>query len=197
VASKPLRAWALALVGVLAQPAWTSAGETDLPRLGPAPDFQLTDQHRKPASLAQLRGKVVVVNFFFASCKDVCPLQTAKLAQIRTGLGADFGPRVAFVSITLDPAEDSPAALRRHARQHGVEADGWHFLTGTAAAIRGVARSYGVAHRKSGKGDVDHNTLTSLIDSTGTLRVQYMGVEFSPEEMLGDIRGLLQEARPP
>jgi protein SCO1/2 len=54
-----------------------------------------------------------------------------------------------------------------------------------------------VAHRKSGKGDVDHNTLTSLIDSTGTLRVQYMGVEFSPEEMLGDIRGLLQEARPP
>jgi protein SCO1 len=197
VTGRPHRAWALAMLGALVLPAWGAGGGADLPTLGPAPAIQLTDQDDTPFSLDRLRGKVVVVDFFFASCKDVCPLQTAKMVLIRKDLGADFGARVAFVSITLDPVEDKPATLRRYARQHGADADGWRFLTGTPAAIRQVARSYGVVHQKAGTADVDHNTLTSLIDATGALRVQYMGVAFAPEEMLGDIRSLLREGGAP
>ena len=70
----------------------------------------------------------------------------------------------------------------------------WAFLTGTAAQIRDVERRYGIFARKNPGGDVDHTFLTSLIDRDGVLRVQYLGVRFDPDEMLGDLRSLLREA---
>ena len=58
-----------------------------------------------------------------------------------------------------------------------------------------MARRYGVYYRKTDRGDVDHTFLTSLVDRHGVLRVQYMGVRFDLEEMLRDLRGLLDEGR--
>jgi protein SCO1/2 len=59
-----------------------------------------------------------------------------------------------------------------------------------------VAKRYGIYYKKMPGGDVDHTFLTSLVDQTGTLRVQYMGVKFNPDEMLRDLQSLLKEARP-
>jgi cytochrome oxidase Cu insertion factor (SCO1/SenC/PrrC family) len=70
---------------------------------------------------------------------------------------------------------------------------GWAFLTGTPTEIRDVARRYGIYSKKTSRGDVDHTFLTSLVDQNGMLRVQYMGVQFNPDEMLGDLRSLLRE----
>ncbi len=70
---------------------------------------------------------------------------------------------------------------------------GWAFFTGTSAEIREVAKRYGIYYKKTPRGDVDHTFLTSLVDQSGTLRVQYMGVKFNPDEMLRDIRSLLRE----
>jgi len=75
--------------------------------------------------------------------------------------------------------------------EDAVKAGG--FLTGTPAEIQDVARRYGVFARKTPRGDVDHTFLTSLVDRDGTLRVQYMGVRFDPDEMLRDLRSLLRE----
>lgn len=152
-----------------------AAGKSEtLPRIGQAPEFTLTTQDSVRLSLEELRGKVVVVTFIFASCADSCPLLTHKLATLQPRLGIDFGPRTFFVSITVDPERDTPEALKCFAEVHSARLAGWAFLTGTTAEIRDVARRYGVVYRKLPGGDVDHTFLTSLVDRKGTLRVQYL-----------------------
>lgn len=190
----------IALVGVAllgggtpveAHPAKTNAR---LSRIGPAPDFALTLQDGARIGLADLRGKVVVVTFIYATCADTCPLLTAKLVGIQRQLGTD-GVRVRFVAITVDPEKDTPEALRRYAEGHGAKAPGWMFLTGTAAEIGDVTRRYGIYVKKRPAGDVDHTFLTSVIDGYGVLRVQYQGVRFDPGEFLRDLRSVLSEGR--
>jgi len=186
----------LAVVGWLASTLSYAAGERDgLPRIGPAPAVSLMAQDGKRLSLKELRGKVVAVTFIYASCADTCPLLTAKMAGLQAALGADFGPKVFFLSITVDPERDTPAVLQRYAQAHGANLAGWAFLTGTPSEIRQVARRYGVYYRKTPRGDVDHTFLTSLVDQSGTLRVQYLGVRFDPDELLQDLQSLLQEGR--
>jgi len=110
-------------------------------------------------------------------------------------LGSGFGPKVFFISITVDPERDTPAVLKHYAAAHGVNTAGWAFLTGSSAEIRDVAKRYGVYYKKMPSGDVDHTFLTSLVDRNGILRVQYMGVRFNPEEMLRDVQELLREKK--
>jgi protein SCO1/2 len=185
---------ALAMVGWLAPMLNSAAGEgNDLPKIGPAPVFTLTTQEGTRLSLKELHGKVVVVTFIYASCADTCPLLTAKLAGLQVRLGADFGANVFFASITVDPKRDTPEVLKRYAQAHGANLAGWAFLTGTAAEIRQVARQYGIYYKKTPRGDVDHTFLTSLIDQSGTLRVQYLGVRFDPDELLRDLQALMRE----
>ena len=186
----------LAVVGWLASTLSYAAGERDgLPKIGPAPEVSLTTQDGQRLSLKELRGKVVAVTFIYTSCADTCPLLTAKMAGLQAALGADFGPKVFFLSITVDPERDTPAVLQRYAQAHGANLAGWAFLTGTPAEIRQVARQYGIYYKKTPRGDVDHTFLTSLVDQSGTLRVQYLGVRFDPDELLQDLQSLLQEGR--
>ena len=177
-------------------PATGHAAKSDarLSKIGPAPDFTLTTQDNSRLSLRDLRGKVVAVTFIYASCADTCPLLTAKLAGLQARLGADFGPKVFFASITVDPERDTPEVLTRYAQAHGAKPAGWAFLTGTPAEILAVEKKYGIFARRNPRGDVDHTFLTSLIDRDGILRVQYLGVRFNPDELLADLRSLLREA---
>ena len=192
-------AGAALLTIVLARPADAFCHEASkderLPRIGPAPEFTLTDQDGRRVALKELRGKVLAVTFIFASCADTCPLLTAKLAAVQDRLGAAFGPDVRFVSITVDPERDTPEVLKRYAQAHRANSAGWSFLTGTPAEIRRIAGRYGVIYKKTASGDVDHTFLTSLIDRGGTLRVQYMGVRFDPDELLRDLQGLSKEEK--
>jgi protein SCO1 len=183
----------LVAMGWLVSVRSSTAGERDgLPQIGPAPEFTLTTQDGQRLSLTELRGKVVAVTFIYASCTDTCPLLTAKMAGLQAALGADFGPKVFFLSITVDPERDTPAVLQRYAQAHGVNFAGWAFLTGTPAQIRQVARQYGIYYKKTARGDVDHTFLTSLVDQSGTLRVQYLGVRFDPDELLRDLQTLVR-----
>ena len=164
-----------------------------LARIGTAPDFTLTAQGGAKFSTADLRGKVVAVNFVFTRCGEVCPLATDKMVGIQQELGDAFGRDVFFVSVTVDPEHDTSAVLAEYARAFGCDLSGWAFLTGATAAIREVARNYGVVYRQLADGDVEHILLTSLIDREGTLRVQYMGERFDPSELLHDLRDLMAE----
>ena len=179
-------AWALAFVAVpaLAEP---------LPDMGPAAGFTLTTQDGKTLSLAELRGKVVLLAFVYTSCTDVCLTETAKMVQVQNGLGDAFGRDVWFVSVSMDPEVDTGEQLKHHARQFGANLAGWTFLTGTPAQVERVAHDYGVVFRKVASGDVEHNTMASIVDGDGRLRVQYMGVEFDPKEMQTDIEGLMRK----
>jgi protein SCO1/2 len=191
--------WNLKLFVVLAMlgwlmPALSQAGKREtLPRIGPAPEFALTTQDGQRLSLQELRGKVVAVTFIYTGCADTCPLLTAKLVRLQTRFGAEFGAKVFFVAVSVDPERDTPEVLKRYAQAHGADLAGWAFLTGTAAEIRQVTRRYGIYSKKTPHGEVDHTFLTSLIDPGGTLRVQYLGVRFNPEELLRDLQSLVEE----
>lgn len=187
---------AAVMVGVWSVPASAHKAGKDarLSRIGPAPEFTLTTQDARRLRLGDLRGKVVAVTFIYATCTDTCPMLTAKMAALQQRLGKNFGSKVFFVSVTVDPQRDSPEVLKRYAEAHGANPAGWAFVTGTQEEIREVARSYGVYYKKAERGDVDHTFLTSIIDQQGIMRVQYLGVRFDPEEMLRDLRSLLAEA---
>ncbi len=185
----------LALLGACIAPAVANEakGNERLPVVGRAPDFALTTQSGERLSLTDLRGKVLAVTFIYTSCKDTCPVLTAKMATLQRRLGADFGPRVRFVSVTVEPEVDTPAVLTAYAKRFDADPAGWSFLTGTGAEISDVVRRYGAFAKRVKPGDVDHLFLTSLIDTRGMLRVQYLGYRFDPEEMLRDLRSLLRE----
>ena len=111
--------------------------------------------------------------------------------MVAAGLGVGLG-------IALNQDDDlssgqKAAVLGAYAQALGADRDGWAFLTGSPHAIEATARSFGVLHFKREETGVDHNLLTSLIDRSGTLRVQYMGERFDPDQMLFDLRALIAE----
>lgn len=175
--------WAAAAPLLAAEPA-------SAPAIGPAPAFALTDQDGQRVDSADLAGRVLVVDFIFTSCADSCPVQTEKLSRLRAALGADFGTRVRFVSISVDPEHDTPAALARYAERHHARVAGWSFLTGPPAALQRIARAFGVVTPLRESSRIVHNTLTTLVDGRGTMRIQYAGTGYRIDEMRSDILAL-------
>jgi protein SCO1 len=181
------------LLAVLLAPTLAYGQRRPLPVIGEAPAFVLVDQRGHRLSLADLRGKVLALSFVFTTCSDTCPIVTAKLVDIQRRLGGDFGRRVHFVSISVDPLTDTPERLRAYAARFNADTPGWSFLTGTPAQIENVVLRFGAYARHAEHGAVDHLNLTSLIDSQGRLRVQYLGYRFKVDEMLADLQALLRE----
>src|SRR5436190_23690164 len=161
-----------------------------LPKIAPAPEFTLTSQDGREAKLADFHGKVVAVTFIFTRCADTCPVLTPMMSFVQDRLGADFGEKIAFISITVDPERDTPEVLKEYGEAFGANFAGWFFLTGSPPTVREVTRHYGVFAAKAENGNVDHTFLTSIIDRHGILRVQYLGVRFDPEEFRLDLLSL-------
>ena len=167
--------------------------EQPLPKIAPAPLFTLTSQDGAQISLADLRGKVVAVTFIFTLCTATCPVLTPMMSLVQDQFGSDFGSKVVFASITIDPERDTPEMLKLYAQMHGADVPGWSFLTGPPTVIADLTRRYGVFSSKSAGGDIEHSFLTSIIDRRGVLRVQYLGVRFDPEEFRRDLVSLVKE----
>jgi protein SCO1/2 len=195
-----MRSAAVALLGAMALVFAALAGFAEekgqresLPRIGPAPEFSLTSQDGGELKLADLRGKVVAVTFIFTRCIDTCPVLTPMMSFVQDRLGSDFGARIVFVSITVDPERDTPEVLKEYGEAFGADFAGWYFLTGSPSTIADVVRRYGVFAAKAENGNVEHTFLTSIIDRRGVLRVQYLGVRFDPEEFRLDLLSLVNE----
>jgi protein SCO1 len=177
----------------LRDPPQHTSQEPPLPKIALAPEFALTSQDGAPVALADFRGKVVAVTFIFTLCTATCPVLTPMMSFVQDRLGHDFGTKIAFASITVDPERDTPEVLKMYAQAFGANLAGWSFLTGHPDAIQDVTRRYGVYASKTEGGDVDHTFLTSIVDPNGILRVQYLGVRFDPEEFRRDLLSLLKE----
>ena len=164
-----------------------------LPKIAPAPGFTLTSQDGAQVSLADLRGRVAAVTFIFTRCTATCPVLTPMMSLVQERLGRDFGSKIAFASITVDPEHDTPEMLKLYAQAYGADVPGWSFLTGPPPVIADLTRRYGVLASKNADGDIEHSFLTSIVDQRGILRVQYLGVRFDPEEFRRDLLSLERE----
>jgi protein SCO1/2 len=115
------------------------------------------------------------------------------MSLVQGQLGPDFGNKVVFASITVDPERDTPEMLKSYAQMYGADIAGWTFLTGSPPVIQDLTRRYGVFAAKGAGGDIEHSFLTSIVDRRGILRVQYLGVRFDPKEFRGDLVSLMKE----
>ena len=103
-----------------------------------------------------LKGHTVMINFIFTDCDGACPILTHKLLAISKALGDEAPDNLRFVSISIDPENDSPAALREFAQGQGVtETMDWVFLTGERANIDHIVKKLG----QYSPDPVQHSTL--------------------------------------
>jgi len=155
-----------------------------------APDFTLTDQEGRRVRLGDLRGRLVLLNFIYTNCRDVCPLTTAVLTRVQRSLIARgwWARDVVFLTVTTDPARDSVPVLATYARRYRADARGWHFLTGDAPSLRRIYRAYGVMVRPSGAAQ-EHDLPTFVIDRRGVVLGAY-GLGFESEDVLRDLEQL-------
>ncbi len=94
-----------------------------------------------------IKGKIVVISFIFAKCSDLCPLTTARLAEVRHRLGDAVGRDVYFVSISIDPENDTPDKLKAYSEPFDI-GTGWQFLTGSSEVIKDIRNKLGELSRK-------------------------------------------------
>src|SRR4029450_10607686 len=125
-----------------------------------APAFVLLDQEGNRFDSTTLRGKVVVLNFIFTTCTDVCPLFTANFAQLQRTLKNEHA-NVFLVSVTPDPEVDSPNVLKSYAQRYGEDFQNWAFLTGSESQLKQVWKGFDVRVVKKGRGLVQHTSLTT------------------------------------
>ncbi len=175
-----------------------------LPQLVVLPPFSLTDQDGKTVASKDLAGKIWVAQFFFTECPGPCPAVSRQLAAVQGMIDQIPFGAVKLVSISIDPADDTPAKLRAYAARVGADPRRWRFLTGSEAAIQDLVRKgFLIAFQKNApdlqasQGIFVHSTKVALVDRTGAVRAYYEGTDVeTPQKIVADIGSLLREPRP-
>lgn len=163
---------------------------TDLGSI-PAPDFQLKDQLGNSITLAQFKGKPVVLTFLYTHCPDVCPLTAEKLHATMQSLGQN-AQQVAVLAVSMDPKGDTAAAAQNFSKVHKM-GDYWHFLLGARDELAPVWASYSVdAQAATSSGTVSHSSAIYVIDKQGRERV-LLDNDFSSNQLAADLKILLGE----
>lgn len=161
------------------------------------PDFSLTERSGKALTLADLKGKVWVADFFYSTCPGPCPMMKSRLSEVHKQLAGD--DRVRLVSISTDPAKDTPEVLQQYAAKFGAD-ERWLFATGEKAAIFELAlRGFKLplAENPGATEPIIHSTRLVLVDQSGTVRGTYesVGAE-DTASLLRDLRRLLDKPAP-
>jgi protein SCO1/2 len=149
--------------------------KSDLPKLFPVPSVNLVTNHGKPLNLDQLKGYVTVYDFIFTNCSGTCPLMSSSMKAL-TGK-VDPKLPVRFVSISVDPARDTPEVLRRYADRLRAD-DRWVFATGSRddivkLSVDGFKLAAGAG--LPGAEALLHSSKFVIADKSGVIR-EYYGV---------------------
>jgi protein SCO1/2 len=163
----------------------------------PAPDFSLTTQDGGTLSLADLHGSVFLVSFVFTTCNGSCPATTHRMGLVQKALeqrGLTRGGRVRLVSITLDPARDTPEVLRGYMRLYDADPASWSFLTGPRERVEKVIAAWGMWVKPAANGQLDHPSRVFLVDGRGRVREIYNLDFLKPAWVVEDVEQLLAEA---
>lgn len=166
---------------------------TDITGAEFARDFQLTDHNGKPRTLADFRGKVVVVFFGYTFCPDACPTTMGELALAMKELGKD-ADKLQVLFVTVDPERDTPAVLSKYVPAFHPSFLG---LYGDAEATARTAKEFKVLYQKQplpgGSYSMDHSAGSFIFDSAGRVRL-FAQYGQGAQPLLHDIRLLMQQA---
>ena len=164
---------------------------TDVAGANFAKDFQLTDHQGKPRTLADFKGKVVILFFGYIHCPDICPTTLTEFAAVMEHLGPD-ADKVQVLFVTLDPERDTPEILAKFVPAFHPKFVG---LRGTPQEIAKIAQEYKLLYAKqAGKTSsdytLDHSSGTYIYDQQGKLRL-YASYDMGVDALVADIKSLL------
>lgn len=158
--------------------AYREIGET-------VPQFTLYDQQGETFAINRVRGKWVVMNFIYTRCPiaTMCPAATARMYDLQRTAREQGRDDLELLSITLDPAYDTPAVLKSYAEARGIDGKNFHFLTGPEGAVRDLLVQFGVIV-EPGDNFLKHTLATILINPQGKIVHRVDGTSWSPDAFL-------------
>ena len=135
-----------------------------------------------------LKDKVVVINFIFTNCDGACPLMTHKLSLVRDRMEGQIADPLQFVSLSIDPERDTPAAMKEFAKSHHADHDGWVFLTGKPENLEYIIKRLGQF-----TDDVEAHSTMMLAGNVNTAHWIKIQPYEQPPAISEKLRGLIQE----
>lgn len=167
--------------------------ETALQPGHPVPELVLTADDGNAASLAALRGSLVLFTFVYTRCPlpDYCPRMDTHFKAIQDAVMRDarLAGRVRLLSISFDPDFDTPARLRDHATRVGAHPAVWQYVTASRQAVEAFGASFGLTVQRDGAdgSNITHNLRTVLVGRDGMLAKTYNGSGWVPSEVVTDL----------
>jgi protein SCO1/2 len=218
VTTRAVRMTVLGFIGLFAMLALAAIGATlmtdhrppggsdeangQLPVLGQAPDFSLTNQAGDAFASDRLQGQVWVADFIFTRCQSICPVLTGHLSELQSWLQQQpWGDRVHLVSFSVDPTHDTPEVLRAFAEKHGADLARWDFLTakdraGIWPVVKDGFKLPVSANPQNAMMPINHSAKMVLVDRQGRIRGYYAGTQSDGmAELRDDLKALLTRTR--
>ena len=157
------------------------------------PESPFLDQNGKKTTFRAFRGSTVVLTFIYTKCPlpTFCPLMDRHFVTLQEHLHDDPAlKKVHLVTVSFDPSTDTPAVLKKHARTLNADLTRWTFLTGDRDDVEKFAARFGVtvSRAASDARDITHNLRTAIISPEGKLQKVYTGNEWTPGEILADLK---------
>jgi protein SCO1 len=157
--------------------------------------FSFTDQTGKTVTNDDFKGKITLVNFFFATCEGVCPVMNKQMQRVYDQYKNNSN--VLFLSHTVNPENDSVPVLAEYATRYKADAAKWKFVTGNKNEIYAMARTSYLLSDSEGDGskeDFMHSDQIGLIDREGHIRGRYTGTNAADvDRLMIDLELLLKE----
>lgn len=151
------------------------------------PDFALTTQDGALLKGKDLRGKIVVVDFFFTRCPGICPKMTSELTRLQDVFAEDKDVKI--VSFSVDPEHDLPDTLKAYSQKHNAKLGQWTFVTGSKDSIYALAqRGFFITAMEDRQRPLEfiHSDKLVLVDKNGWIRGYYNGTKKKEVDRLMD-----------
>lgn len=209
IATIPALEWVIILFVAVLSFLWMSCNEERplrvLPVYGPVDentkpnhhisDFSLTNQEGKIVTQKDFDGKIYVADFFFTTCRSICPIMSTQLERVYDKYKTN--PDVMFISHSVNPVYDTPQILQEYANKHHADVNKWMFVTGDKKQIYELARdSYLVSATEGDGGDEDfvHTQNFALVDKEKRIRGYYDGTDSTDvNKLMTEMDMLLKE----
>jgi protein SCO1/2 len=157
------------------------------------PDSEFVDQDGRKRKFSAFRGSTVILTFIYTKCPipTYCPMMDRNFITLQEHFQDDPALKnVHLVTVSFDPITDTPAVLKKHARELKADLKRWTFLTGDRDEIDRFASRFGlsVARAPDDPRDITHNLRTAIVSPEGKLKKVYTGNEWTPKDILEDLK---------
>jgi protein SCO1 len=152
-----------------------------------APDFSLIDQTGHQVTLSQFRGKVVAITFAYTHCvlPNFCFRIANNFRLLQKRFEGQLGSNLVFITITFDPAHDTPEVMAKYGKSWNADPESWRLLSGAVPDVEAVCNRYGISFWPD-EGLMNHSLHTLVVDRQGNLAADLEGNEYTADE-LGDL----------